>query len=186
MSSKIKFLSVAASAIALSLSVASALPAFSQSTNPTTPPQRDRMHRPNFLNLTPEQQARMEQIRQNERSQIDAILTADQKAQLQRDRQNRKPPTGENPGAPRSGENPGTPRPKGRRGMPHQPFASLNLTAEQRTRIEAVMRSSREEMDKVLTPEQRQQLQQHMQQHQQRTQQGQQRRQARLQGNQTR
>jgi hypothetical protein len=38
------------------------------------------MRRPNFLNLTPEQQARMEQIRQNQRSQIDALLTAEQNA----------------------------------------------------------------------------------------------------------
>lgn len=47
-------------------------------------------------------------------------------------------------------------------------FNSLNLTAEQRDRIEAVKRSSREQMDAILTPEQRQQLQQHKQQHQQR------------------
>jgi Spy/CpxP family protein refolding chaperone len=152
MNSKIKPLPLLAGAIALSLSIASALPAFSQSTNPTAPTQRNQMRRPNFLNLTAQQQAQMEQIRQNKRSQIDAILTAEQKAQLQRARENR--------GNSRAGE---------RRGMPH-PLASLNLTAEQRSRIEAVMRSSREQMDAILTPEQRQQMQQHKQQHQQRRQ----------------
>lgn len=170
MNSKVKPLPLLAGAIALSVSIASSLPASAQSTNPTAPPQRGQMHRPNFLNLTPEQQAKMEQIRQNERSQIDAILTADQKAQLQREWANRKPPTGEKPGTPPTGENRGTPPTGGNRRMPHSPFASLNLTTEQRSQIEAVRRSSREQMDAVLTPEQRQQIQQHQQQHQQRRQ----------------
>lgn len=154
MNSQIKPLPLLAGAIALSLSLTSTLPAFSQSTEPSAPTEQNRMLRhKNWLNLTPDQQARMEQIRRQERSQIDAILTAEQKAQLQRDR--------ENTGTPGAGE---------RRGMRRPPFASLNLTAEQRSRIEAVMRSSREQMDAILTPEQRQQMQQHQQQHQQRRQ----------------
>lgn len=157
MTSQIKPLPLFAGVITLAVLFASTLPAFSQSTNPTPPTQRGQMRRPNFLNLTAEQQAQMEQIRQNTRSQIDAILTAEQKAQLQRERENR--------GIPPGGENRGTARP-----MPRSPFDSLNLTAEQRSQIEAVMRSSREQMDAILTPEQRQQLQQHQQQHQQRRQ----------------
>ena len=145
-----------AGALALSVSIASTMPAFSQSNNPATPPQRDRMRVPNFLNLTSEQQAQIEQIRQNERSQIDTILTADQKAQLQREWANRKPPTGENRRTPSTEE---------RQGLPPSPFASLNLTDEQRSQIEAVKKSSKEQMDAVLTPEQRQQLQQFQQQH---------------------
>jgi len=154
MNSQIKPLPLLAGAIALSLSLASTLPAFSQPTGPSAPTEQNRMlrHR-NWLNLTPDQQARMERIRQNARSQIDTILTTEQKELLQRDRENR-----ENP---RAGE---------RRGMPRPPFASLDLTAEQRSRIEAVMRSSKEQIDALLTPEQRQQMQQHKQQHQQRRQ----------------
>lgn len=123
--------------------------------------QRGQMGRPNFLNLTSEQQARMEQIRQNERSQIEAILTAEQKAQLQTQRGTRKAPTGENRRTPPTGEN---------RGVPPAPFASLNLTTEQRSQIEAVRRSSREQMEAVLTPEQRQKVQEMQQQFQQRMQ----------------
>lgn len=140
---------------AMALSMAVALPACSQATNSATPLQRNQMRPPNFLNLTAEQQTRMEQIHQNERSQIDAILTEEQKAQLQRDRQNHgTPPTRPNPGTPPTGQDRGRP----------SPFASLNLTAEQRSRIEAVRRTAREQMDAILTPEQRQQLQQHQRQ----------------------
>jgi periplasmic protein CpxP/Spy len=152
-----KILSVLASAVALSITAA--LPAFSQSTNPTVPTQRQQMRRPDFLNLTPDQQARMEQIRQNQRSQIEAILTAEQKAQLQRN-----PAKGDLRG---NRQNQGAPRTRENRGMPRTPFASLNLSAEQRSKIETVMRSSREQMDAVLTSQQRQQLQQHRQQHEQ-------------------
>ena len=140
----IKLSPLLASAL-VSLSTAFALPAFSQSNQPTAPTQRHQMRPPHFLNLTAEQQAQIEQIREDKRSQIDAILTAEQKAQLQQAQENR-----------------GTPRARENRGMP-RPFASLNLTDEQRSQIEAVMRSSKEEMDAILTPEQRQQLQEHKQ-----------------------
>ena len=150
MNFQIKPLPLLAGAIALSLSFGSTLPAFSQSTGATPTEQNRMLQHKNRLNLTPDQQARMKQIRQNTRSQLDGILTAEQRAQLQRDRQNK--------GTPRAGES---------RGMPRSPFTSLNLTAEQRSRIEAVMRSSKQQMDAILTPEQRQQMQQ---QHQQRRQ----------------
>lgn len=145
-------------AIAVSLTLA--LPTLSQTTDAPSsapmPAQPGPMRRLNFLNLTSEQQAQIEQIHQNQRSQIDAILTEEQRTQLQQDFQNRGPrPSEENQGSPRRGEG---------RGMRRSPFESLNLTAEQRSQIEAVMRSSREQMDAVLTDEQRQQLQQHQQQ----------------------
>ena len=145
----IKLSPLLASAL-VSLSTVFALPAFSQSNQPTAPTQRHQM-RPPILNLTAEQQAQIEQIREDKRSQIDAILTAEQKAQLQQAQENRNPHAREN------------------RGMPRL-FASLNLSDEQRSQIEAVMRSSKEEMDAILTPEQRQQLQEHRQQHQARPQ----------------
>ena len=150
MNSQMKLSLLLASAL-VSFSTAFALPAFSQSNQPTAPTQRHQM-RPPILNLTAEQQAQIEQIREDKRSQIDAMLTAEQKAQLQQAQ--------ENWGTPRAGEN---------RGMPRL-FASLNLTDEQRSQIEAVMRSSKEEMNAILTPEQRQQLQEHRQQHQARPQ----------------
>jgi Spy/CpxP family protein refolding chaperone len=139
---------------AIALSISSTLPAFAQSTTPTAPSPGHRMGHMKFLNLTAEQQAKIEQIRQNTRSQIDNILTAEQKAQLQRERENQGTP-------PALGG-------QGKRGGGF--FASLNLTAEQRSQIEAVKRSAKEQIDAILTPEQRQQLQQRMQQRQQRRQ----------------
>ncbi len=157
MNSKTKLLSLFAGAVTLSLSAA-AIPAFAQSTNSTAPTQHHQKHEMNFLNLTADQQAQMKKIHQNERSQIDNILTADQKAQLQRDRQNHQAHRPEN------GNTPGTEQ---KQGMHHSPFASLNLTADQQTKIKAVMQSSKTQMDGILTPEQRQTLQLHQQQHNQ-------------------
>ncbi len=76
----------------------------------------------------------MQQIRQAEREQMNNILTAEQRATLQTARQNRQ--------------------------NPRNVFESLNLTDEQKTRIEQVRRRSREQIDAILTPEQRQQMQQ--------------------------
>jgi periplasmic protein CpxP/Spy len=166
MNFQVKVFSLLAGAIALSVPLVSTLPAFAQSTTPPAPTQQEHMRRPNFLNLTSEQQAQVEEIRQDTRSQIDAILTEEQRAQLQRERDSRGARPGGDQGMPRpdAGQRP---RPSADQGMPHSPFASLNLTAEQQSQIEAVMRSSRERMDAILTSEQRQQLQQHLQQHQQ-------------------
>lgn len=162
MKSQIKSMLLLVGAI-VSLSLSSTLPAFSQSTakpsaptdQPTDQPtEQNRMsHHRNFLNLTSEQQTQMQQIHENERSQIENILTAEQKAQLETAR--------ENQGTPRRGEN---------RGMPGQRFASLNLTDEQRSQIESIRSTAREQMDAMLTSEQRQQMEQHRQQHQERRQ----------------
>lgn len=153
-------IALVAGAIALSASITSMMPALAQANNSAPSSQRDQRRPANFLNLTAEQQSRMEQIRQNERSQIDAILTADQQAQLQRERANRKPPSGDNRGTSPTG----TPPTGERQGRPSSPFVNLNLTAEQRSRIEAIRNSTKEQMDAILTPEQRQQLQQFQQQ----------------------
>jgi periplasmic protein CpxP/Spy len=160
-----------ASAIVLPLSLAMTLPALAQTSAPTPPSaQPDRMPR-RALNLTSEQQAQMDEIHQNERSQIDDILTTEQKAQLETARENhqrsRQSESGERPEGQPEGQ-PGE-RPEGRRGG-GRGFEALNLTADQRTQIEAVRSTAREQMDAVLTPEQRQQLEQHRQEHEQRRQ----------------
>lgn len=89
------------------------------------------------LNLTPEQQTEADRLRQAQRTQIDAILTTDQKAQLE--------------AALANGE------------RPRQAFESLNLTAAQRSQIQAVHESGRQQFEALLTPAQRQQLEQHRQ-----------------------
>ncbi len=178
-----KPLSALLTVVGLTLSVATALPAFAQSTSPsaapspTAPNQRRPMH--NFLNLTPEQQAQLKQIRESTRSQIDAVLTPEQKAQLQQMHANRQMKPGRGNGQ-ANGQGWGD-RPNGGKpglGINHDadfqrgPFAALNLTADQRTRIQAIMQSSKQQMDAVLTPEQKAKLQQMRQQWQQRRQSG--------------
>ncbi|HTL88146.1 MAG TPA: hypothetical protein VL134_02010 [Leptolyngbya sp.] len=153
---KSKVLSLLTSAIALSLSVASAIPAFAQSTPAPTPTQH-KQHK-DFLNLTADQKAQMKQIRQTERTTIDNILTADQKAQLEAERQSYK--------ANHTQANRNMSAPAERRAMHRDPFASLNLSAEQRSQIEAAHTTAKQQMDALLTPAQRQQIQQHMKQHQ--------------------
>lgn len=86
------------------------------------------------LNLTQEQQATMQQIWQNQRSQMNSILTDEQKARLETARQNRTDL--------------------------RQALESLNLTDEQKAKIQQLRAATRQQMDNLLTPEQRQQLQQ--------------------------
>ncbi|HEY9596237.1 MAG TPA: hypothetical protein V6D33_01030, partial [Cyanophyceae cyanobacterium] len=69
------------------------------------------------------------------RQQIDNILTVEQKTRLETARANRQ--------------------------NPRQAFESLNPTDEQKNKIEEVRRASKEQMDAILTAEQRQQLEQH-------------------------
>lgn len=138
--SNIKLLPLLASAVTLSLSVATISPAFAQSTTPDQPIERDRMHgrnKLNKLNLTPEQQEQMQRIKQSQREQINNILTPEQKARLEAARENRE----------------------NRR----QVFESLNLTEEQQAQIQEVRRASKQQMESILTPEQVQQLRQYRQ-----------------------
>lgn len=87
------------------------------------------------LNLTAEQRTKMQTIRESTRQQIEGILTAEQKAQLQAAKQNRQG--------------------RGDRG---NKFDSLNLTDAQKQQIEQIRNSAKTQMDAILTPEQRQKL----------------------------
>jgi protein CpxP len=84
------------------------------------------------LNLSPEQQSQIDQIRTNTRSQIEAVLTEEQRSTFQSN----------------AGE-----------GNFRQAFRALNLSDEQRTEIHSIMDASRESVGNVLTEEQKQQLQ---------------------------
>ena len=128
--SNLKLLLLLASTVSLTLSAGMMTAAKAQTNPPNAPPPRQQ----NWLNLTPEQQTKMQQIRQAEREQMNSILTPEQRTRLETARLNRQ--------------------------NPRQVFESLNLTDEQKTRIEQVRRRSREQMDAILTPEQRQQMQQ--------------------------
>ncbi len=85
------------------------------------------------LGLTDQQKNQIGEIRQKSRSQIEAILTQEQKEKFKTAMQNRQ----------------------GMRGA----IKAMNLTPEQNKQIRQIMQSSREQINAVLTAEQKQQLQ---------------------------
>ncbi|QZZ19134.1 hypothetical protein J5X98_17165 [Leptothermofonsia sichuanensis E412] len=150
-------------AIALILSATPILPSRAQSPDPI-PGTRTEKPGPRQgkwgadLNLTEAQKAQMKQIRESTHAQIEAVLTEEQKAQLQSARQQRQANRQQGQTARQPGQKRG--------GM----FANLNLSEEQRTRIRSIREESRRQMDAVLTAEQRQMLQEKRQQMRQRRQ----------------
>lgn len=95
------------------------------------------------LNLTPEQQQRIQQIRQNARTQMQQILTPEQRQQLSQ----------------LQGQPPAQKRAS---------LRNLNLTDAQKERMKQIRTSTRQQIEALLTPEQRQQLEARRQQWQQR------------------
>lgn len=91
------------------------------------------------LNLTEKQKTRLEQIHENTRSQLDQILTSEQKSKLQQGMQ--------------SGEN------------PRQLMQSLNLSQDQKDKLKQAMKSEHQQMDNVLTTKQKQAISTWMKQH---------------------
>jgi periplasmic protein CpxP/Spy len=132
---KLKKLSLIAAAIALSLTAThEAVKAQTNSPEPAgqvAPSQKKDAFEQ--LGLTDAQKTQLKEIRENSKSQIEAVLTPAQREQLKTSMQ--------------SGER--------KRG-----FASLNLTSEQKTQIREIKQSSRQKMQAVLTPEQQEQLKQ--------------------------
>ncbi|MBW4513478.1 MAG: P pilus assembly/Cpx signaling pathway, periplasmic inhibitor/zinc-resistance associated protein [Scytonematopsis contorta HA4267-MV1] len=88
------------------------------------------------LNLTQEQRTQIEAIKRETRSQIEGILTPEQRQQAQT-----------------AWNNNGGDKPK-------NGLRNLNLSDEQRTQVREIMRSSKEKMEAVLTDEQKEQLRQ--------------------------
>jgi periplasmic protein CpxP/Spy len=124
-----------------------------------TPEQRQKLaeikaqrqaNRPNKAawNLTADQKAKLKAIRQSNMTQLNAILTSEQQAQLRQGGD--KKPDGEHFGGP-SGH--------------MARFDKLNLTAEQKTKLEQLRANTRTQIDVVFTPEQRQQAKLRQEQH---------------------
>jgi Spy/CpxP family protein refolding chaperone len=80
----------------------------------------------------------------NSRTQIEAVFTPEQKAKLEAARQARQAQR-------QQGQRPQA----GRRGN----VADLNLTQDQKNRIKSIRQSSKQQIEAVLTPEQRAKLQ---------------------------
>ncbi|ACK73141.1 conserved hypothetical protein [Gloeothece citriformis PCC 7424] len=90
--------------------------------------------RPSKLDLTPEQIEQLREIRESTRTQIENILTQEQKNQLR------------------------TAKERGENRL--QVWSSLNLTPQQQTQIQNIREDSQQKMEAILTPQQLQQLQQ--------------------------
>ncbi|NJR40534.1 MAG: hypothetical protein HC781_19000 [Leptolyngbyaceae cyanobacterium CSU_1_4] len=83
------------------------------------------------LNLTPDQEAKLTQIRQNTRTQLENLLTAEQQETF---------------------------KDKMSQGATfREAIAAMNPSEEQRTQIRNTLRSARQSASEILTPEQRQQ-----------------------------
>lgn len=131
---KFKNLSLIAGAIALSLTAVpfsvkaettSQAPGRLAQTQPTKPNQRG-------IELTPQQQTRIEEIRGNVRKQIEGVLTKDQRTQIQTAMQSGK---------------------SGR-----EAFQGLTFTPKQQTELQKIMVSSQQQMEAVLTTDQKAEL----------------------------
>ncbi|MBW4475591.1 MAG: P pilus assembly/Cpx signaling pathway, periplasmic inhibitor/zinc-resistance associated protein [Tolypothrix brevis GSE-NOS-MK-07-07A] len=140
---KLKNLSLIAGAIALTLSatpfVVNAQP-ISQTATEVKPPHNSPFEQ---LGLTDAQKTQIKEIRRNSRTQMEAILTPEQKQQLEAAKQARQ-------------DQPRQERSQGER--PKKGFASLNLTPEQKTKMREIKESEKNQIQAILTPEQQQQL----------------------------
>lgn len=107
------------------------------------------------LNLTKDQLAQMRQIHQQTRQAIENVLDRKQREQYQAAMEDRKNDRrGGGIGAPNNSMQ--------QRGGQQSILSQLNLTADQTTRIQEIMRASRNRLNAVLTEEQKRQIQQNM------------------------
>jgi Spy/CpxP family protein refolding chaperone len=146
-----KTLSFLAAAFALTLTTTPFV-AQAQPTSPKRQPRKEFAQKSPWqkLGLTDEQKAKMQEIRRNARAEMEKVLTAEQKEQLKAAMQER-----------RNQRSQGEGRMEGRgKGKKNNPFAALNLTEAQKTRMREIKESSKKQMEAVLTPAQREQLKQ--------------------------
>ncbi len=146
-----KRLSFLAAAFALTLT-ATPFVAQAQPTSPNRQPGKEFAQKGPWqkLGLTDEQKAKMQEIRRNARAEMEKVLTAEQKEQLKAAMQERINQRSQGEG-----------RMEGRgRGKKNNPFAALNLTEAQKTRMREIKESSKQQMEAVLTPAQQEQLKQ--------------------------
>jgi periplasmic protein CpxP/Spy len=91
------------------------------------------------LDLTAEQEAQITQVRQDARTQLEGVLSAEQQQSVK---------TSMEQGA-----------------TSREAIAPLDLSSEQRTQLRSIQQSIRQDIANILTPEQQQQVQQYRQSH---------------------
>ncbi|WP_392533505.1 Spy/CpxP family protein refolding chaperone [Nostoc sp. C117] len=148
---KLKALSLVAGAIALTLTATSfAVVAQTASPSPVLLAQTPQKERGPWkdLGLTDTQKSQMEAIHKASRAKFEEVLTPEQKAKLQAAMEARKAQRQAGQGQP--GQHRG--RGKG--------FGDLNLTEAQKTQMRQIRESEKQQIQAILTPEQRQKLEQ--------------------------
>lgn len=134
---KNSILPLLAGAIALSFTTTPSMAQFRQS----QPDQIQNQSRFAGVELTETQRRQLREIHSNTRSEIEDVLTSEQRRQLESSRDDGN---------------------KGRTA-----YGQMNLSSEQRSQIQSIMRSARNRTDAILTPEQREQVQRNMEQRRQ-------------------
>jgi periplasmic protein CpxP/Spy len=168
---KLKALSLIAGAIALTLSATSfAVTAQAASPSPLLLAQTPQKERGPWkeLNLTDTQKSQIQTIRRDSRTKFEAVLTPEQKAKLEAAKQARRAEWQARKDQGQTGQGQ---RQAGQRQRKDN-FAELNLTEAQKTQMRQIRESEKQQIQAVLTPEQRQKLEQFRQNAPSRRQQG--------------
>ena len=112
--------------------------------------QREQLHEAMMaLNLTAEQKEQMHSIKESAREQMDSVLTNEQRQQLHQERQSNRNQDGPGGGRPPHMSGPGGP----------EAFSNLNLTSEQKAKLEQIRNNIDSQIAGILTPGQQQQSQ---------------------------
>ena len=161
---KLKALSLVAGAIAFTLTATSfAVNAQTASPSPVLLAQTPQKERGPWkeLGLTDAQKTQIQTIKRDSRTKMEAVLTPEQKAKLQAAKQARQAERQAGQGQRQPGER------RGKGG-----YADLNLSEAQKTQMRQIRESEKQQIQGVLTPEQRQKLEQFRQNAPSRRQQG--------------
>ena len=159
---KLKAFSLLAGAIALTLTATSfAVNAQTASPSPVLLAQTPQKERGPWkeLGLTDAQKTQIQAIKRDSRTKMEAVFTPEQKAKLEAAKQARQ--AQRQAGQQQPGQR------QGKRG-----YADLNLTEAQKTQIRQIRESEKQQIQAVLTPEQRQKIEQFRQNAPSRRQQG--------------
>ncbi|MDZ8223907.1 MULTISPECIES: P pilus assembly/Cpx signaling pathway, periplasmic inhibitor/zinc-resistance associated protein [unclassified Nostoc] len=166
---KLKALSLVAGAIALTLSATSfAVNAQTASPSPVLLAQTPQKERGPWkeLGLTDTQKTQIQAIRRDSRTKMEAVFTPEQKAKLDAAKQARRAEWQARKAQGQTGQRqPGQRRGKGG-------YADLNLSEVQKTQLRQIRESEKQQIQAVLTAEQRQKLEQFRQNAPSRRQQG--------------
>ncbi|MBN3926600.1 P pilus assembly/Cpx signaling pathway, periplasmic inhibitor/zinc-resistance associated protein [Nostoc sp. NMS4] len=158
---KLKALSLVAGAIALTLT-ATSFAVHAQTASPSTVLLAQTPHKERGpwkdLGLTDTQNAQIETIRRDSRTKFEAVLTPEQKAKLEAAKQARRAEWQARKAQGQTGE--GQRQPGEHHGRKKGDFGDLNLSEAQKTQMRQIRESEKQQIQAVLTPEQRQKLEQ--------------------------